>query len=172
VHPGAGSVGLLGCVCLGLAAWAFHSLPLNWLGLCILVLGAGFVVAEAFMFSHGFLAVVGFAGLLWGSFNLYDGTADVRVAWWVVLSTLLLTGGFFFWAAKLALKSLRRPRMHDGEALVGKLGKARSALAPEGTVLVGSEEWSAVAEGGAVAAGEAVEVLAQEGNKLKVRRRL
>jgi membrane-bound serine protease (ClpP class) len=170
VHPGAGPVGLLGCVCLGLAAWAFHSLPLDWLGLGILVLGAGLVVAEAFMYSHGLLAVAGIAGLLWGSFNLYDGPADVRVAWWAVLATLLLTGGLFFWAAKVALRALQRPRMHDGEALVGKAGKARSRLDPEGTVLVGSEEWSAVAEGPAVAAGEGIVVLAQEGNKLKVRR--
>jgi len=111
------------------------------------------------------LLLAGIAALLWGSYSLYDG------AWWMALGTLLATGGIFYLATRLAMKSLRRPRMIGGEALVGKAGKARSALAPEGTVLVGSEEWSAVAEGGAVAEGEAIEVLAQEGNKLKVRRK-
>ncbi len=171
VHPGFGVSGLVGGICLGLAAWSFHSLPLNWPGLALLLLGAALVVAEALMPTHGLLAVAGMASLLWGSFNLYQGGPDVRVAWWAVLSTLLLTGGLFFWAVRVTLKALKRPVLQGQGALVGQVGKARTALDPEGTVLVDSEEWSAVAEGGAVAEGEAVEVLAQQGNKLKVRRK-
>lgn len=171
VHPGFGISGLVGGICLGLAAWSFHGLPLNWLGLGLLLLGAGLVVAEAFMPTHGLLAVAGVLSLLWGSFNLYNGGPDVKVAWWAVLSTLLFTGGLFWWAAKTALKALKRPVLMGKQALVGQLGKARTALDPEGTVLVDSEEWSAVIEGGSAAAGEGVEVLAQVGNKLKVRRK-
>jgi membrane-bound serine protease (ClpP class) len=171
VHPGFGVAGLAGCICLGLAAWSFHSLPLDWLGLVLLISGAGLVMAEAFMPTHGVLAVVGVASLLWGSFNLYPGGPEVQVAWWAVLSTLLLTGGLFWWAVQVTLRAIKRPALQGKDALVGCEGKARTALNPEGTVQVDSEEWSAVAEGGVVAEGEAIEVLAQEGNRLKVRRK-
>ena len=47
---------------------------------------------------------------------------------------------------------------------------SRSALAPEGQVLIDGELWRAVSQDGTVAAGEAVRVAAIDGLTLKVTR--
>lgn len=57
------------------------------------------------------------------------------------------------------------PPPEPGEAPV-----ASTPLAPEGTVLLQSEDWTAVAEEGNISAGEKVEVVGVEGLKLHVRR--
>jgi membrane-bound serine protease (ClpP class) len=54
--------------------------------------------------------------------------------------------------------------------MVGRLGVARTGLAPEGQVMIDGELWRAVSQDGAVAAGEAVRVAAIDGLTLKVTR--
>jgi membrane-bound serine protease (ClpP class) len=54
--------------------------------------------------------------------------------------------------------------------MVGRLGVARSALAPEGQVMIDGELWRAVSQDGPVAAGEPVKVAAIDGLTLKVTR--
>jgi membrane protein implicated in regulation of membrane protease activity len=56
-------------------------------------------------------------------------------------------------------------------ALVGRVGIAESRLAPQGTVRIDSEVWSAALEDGAdvIAPGEPVEVVGLEGVVLRVR---
>jgi membrane-bound serine protease (ClpP class) len=53
--------------------------------------------------------------------------------------------------------------------LIGLVGKAQTALAPEGRVFVRGEYWTASADE-EIAAGEAVEIAAVEGMRLRVRR--
>jgi membrane-bound serine protease (ClpP class) len=53
--------------------------------------------------------------------------------------------------------------------LIGMVGRAQSALTPKGRVFVRGEYWSASADE-EIAAGEAVEIAAVEGMRLRVRR--
>ena len=55
------------------------------------------------------------------------------------------------------------------EALIGKVGRARTPLSPEGMVWVDGALWNATIEGEAVAAGARVEVVAIDGLQLRVR---
>ena len=55
------------------------------------------------------------------------------------------------------------------EALIGRVGRAKTALDPNGMVWVESALWEATAEGGPVAAGARVEVVAMDGLHLLVR---
>jgi membrane-bound serine protease (ClpP class) len=56
------------------------------------------------------------------------------------------------------------------ESLVGQEGVARTDLAPEGTVHVAGEMWTAHSEDGQITEGERVRVVAVDGLHLRVRR--
>jgi membrane-bound serine protease (ClpP class) len=70
-----------------------------------------------------------------------------------------------------ALKAMRRPVEVGVEALIGRLGEARTDIAPRGMVQVAGELWSAEVEDGEleVRAGERVEVVGVEGLRLSIR---
>jgi membrane-bound serine protease (ClpP class) len=70
--PGFGLPGVLGAVCLLLALYAFHALPISYAGLGLLLLGVGLMAAEAFMPSFGVLGVGGIAAFIFGSIMLMD----------------------------------------------------------------------------------------------------
>ena len=69
----------------------------------------------------------------------------------------------------LALFLTRGEAVKTGnEALVGRTGIASSEVAPEGTVTVDRETWTAVTEGGPIHSGEHVEVTGVQGVVLEV----
>jgi membrane-bound serine protease (ClpP class) len=177
--PGFGLPGATGVIALALAFVAFGSLPLNWAGLGLIVLGIILLLVEAF--SPGF-GVTGAAGLVMfalGSLMLYRpfGPAAptlpaVTVNPWLVAA---ITGGvaaLIFFAVSQGLKAQRTPAISDvPRRLVGAVGQATTDLAPVGAAQIGSELWTAVAEGSeTIRAGEPVMVIAVEGITLHVRR--
>jgi membrane-bound serine protease (ClpP class) len=170
--PGLGVPGFLGVVCLALAGIAFQILPFSWVGLLILLLGASLMVAEIFVGSLGLLFAAGVVCLLVGGSLLFDvpELSDLSVSFWPVLVPLVT--GFAAFAA-LVIYAVGRTMMSRQTAGVGELigleGRAASALSPQGKVFVRGEYWNASADE-AIASGEAVEVTAVEGLRLRVRR--
>jgi membrane-bound serine protease (ClpP class) len=68
-----------------------------------------------------------------------------------------------------AVRAQSGPVRTGQEGLVGRTGRAQTALDPEGLVQIGGEQWSAVAEGGEIEAGRRVEVVAVQGVRVTVR---
>jgi len=120
--------------------------------------------------SHGVLSIGGVIAMLIGSLMLYDSpeTTGIRLSWYVVIPTVGTTAALVFFAVSMGIRALYRPSVTGESAMVGRLGVARSALAPEGQVLIDGELWRAVSQDGTVAAGEAVRVAAIDGLTLKV----
>lgn len=170
--PGLGVPGVLGGVCLVLAGIAFQILPFSWVGLLVLLLGIVLLVAEVLVGSFGLLFAIGVACLLIGGSLLFDvpELSDLSVSFWSVLVPVVI--GFAAFAA-VALFAVGRTMMSRQTAgvseLIGLRGKATTALSPEGKVFVRGEYWNARAEE-SIAPGEAVEITAVEGLRLRVRR--
>jgi membrane-bound serine protease (ClpP class) len=171
-NPGAILPGVIGGICLILAFYAFQSLPVNWAGLLLLLFGVVLLVAEIKVVSHGVLAVGGVVAMLIGSLMLYDSpeTTGIRLSWYVVIPTVGTTAALVFFAVSMGIRALYRPSVTGESAMVGRLGVARSALAPEGQVMIDGELWRALSQDGTVAAGEPVKVAAIDGLTLKVTR--
>ena len=169
-NPGAILPGVIGGICLILAFYAFQSLPVNWAGLLLLLFGVVLLIAEVKVVSHGVLAVGGVVAMLIGSLMLYDSpeTTGVRLSWYVVVPTVGTTAALVFFAVSMGIRALYRPSVTGESAMVGRVGVTRSALAPEGQVLIDGELWRAVSQDGTVAAGEPVQVAAIDGLTLKV----
>jgi membrane-bound serine protease (ClpP class) len=171
-NPGLVLPGVLGAVCLVLGAIALQILPFSWLGLLLFGGGLALLVAEMMVGSYGILFALGVGCLLFGGAMIFDmpEASDLRVSFWSVLVPAV--AGMAAFAAIVVFgvgRSMRRRPVAGVGEMLGMIGRAQSALTPEGNVFVRGENWSARADE-PIRAGERVEVVAVEGLRLRVRR--
>jgi membrane-bound serine protease (ClpP class) len=171
-NPGSILPGVIGGISLILAFFAFQSLPVNWAGLLLILFGLVLLIAEIKVVSHGVLAIGGVVAMLLGSLMLYDvpETRGIRLSWFVIIPTVGTTAGLVFFAVTMGVRALYRPSVTGSSAMVGRIGVTRTALGPEGQVLIDGELWRAVSPDGRIEAGEPVQVTAIDGLTLKVAR--
>jgi membrane-bound serine protease (ClpP class) len=171
-QPGMILPGVAGLVCLLLAAIAFQILPFSWLGLLILLLGVGLVVAEVFVSAFGVLMFAGLVCMLVGGSMVFDlpEVSDLTVPFWSVLVPVVAAFGVFAGLVAYAVGRTMMMRQTAGvDELIGTTGKAVGDLDPGGKVFIRGEYWTAVA-GEKIPRGARVEVVAVEGLQLRVRR--
>ena len=116
-------------------------LPISAAGLLLMLLAAGFFIAEAFIVSHGALALAGAIMFVIGALMLFDPAGDayqvsmpVAVA---IAGTLALLFGF---ALTKAAQVRRVPVAVGSHRLVGEPAEVRATL-----VFVDGELWHAAA---------------------------
>jgi membrane-bound serine protease (ClpP class) len=171
-QPGLIVPGVLGAGCLVLALIAVQILPFSWMGVILVLLGAGLLVAEVFVTSFGLLFAGGLACLLIGGALMFDrpDLSDLSIDFWRVLvpavGALGLCVGFLILAVG---RVVRRRQVAGVEEMVGLIGVASSRLDPSGTVFVRGEYWRADADE-PIEANERVEALGVDGLRLRVRR--
>ncbi len=172
--PGGWVAGFIGVVSLALGIYGLGILPVNWFGIVFLLTAFVLFVMEVKAPTHGALAAAGLASFIVGALVLFNspGTPSFqRVSVPLVVGVGLVTAAAFIVLVSFALRAQRRKVAVGTEALVGRVGVAKSALEPEGTVQVAGELWSAVLEGrrGRVEPGARVEVVAVKGLRVTVR---
>jgi len=175
--PGGWVAGFLGVVSLALAGYGLGILPVNWFGL--IFIGTAFVlfILELKAATHGALAAAGVGSFITGAlvlFNSADTPDFYRVSVPLVVVMGVLTAAVFFMTITFTLQAMHSPAQIKQKSLVGRLGRARTAITSRssGQVNLASELWSAELEPGSpdVAAGEVVEVVSVEGLRLRVRK--
>jgi len=170
-NPGAIVPGAIGAIALLLAFFGLQTLPVNYVGVLLLLLAIVLFMLEIYVSSYGMLTVGGILSLALGSLMLID-TADptLQISRAVIFATVLVCAGFFIIVIYFVTRTQRRPAYSGAEGLVGERGTAQSAIAPEGRVFVHGELWTA-RSAEPIDAGEVVEVIAMiPGMKLEVRR--
>jgi membrane-bound serine protease (ClpP class) len=170
-NPGAIVPGVFGLVCLVLAFFGLSILPVNYVGVALIILGIVLLVAEVKVVSYGMLSLGGAASLLVGSMMLIDGPIPaMRIGLGLALPVVLAIVFIVAFLLRLVMTSHRRQVSTGIEGLVGKQGVVRMALDPRGKVAVHGELWDAVSEV-TLGLGDEVEVIGVEGMMLHVRRR-
>jgi membrane-bound serine protease (ClpP class) len=165
-HPGAIFPGVIGGISLILAFYSFQTLPVNYAGLLLIVLGVIFFILETQVPSFGMLSVGGLVSFVLGSMMLFE---DIGISLGLMMPTILLVGAFFVVVAGLAFRAQRARPSSGREGIVGEKGVARETIDPEGLVFVHGEHWKARSEE-KIEPGERVEVVGLEGLVLKVRK--
>lgn len=173
--PGGWVAGFIGVVSLALAIYGLGILPVNWFGLIFLVTSFVLFLLEVKAPTHGALTVAGLASFIVGALVLFNsaGTPDfLRVSVPLVVATAGVTAAVFITLVAYAIRAQLRPVETGAEALVGRVGRARTSLNPSGTIHVSGELWSSTIEPGSppVSLDEEVEVIAVEGLRLVVRK--
>jgi len=162
-NPGLIFPGTVGAVSLIIGLFGLQVLPISVAGLLLMLLAAGFFAAEAFIVSHGALAVAGAVCFFIGSLMLFDPAGEAyQVSTGVALAFAIALAALFAFAAAKVWQVRRTPAQTGLEELVGQVGRVRTALDPDGYVLVHGELWRARSENGPIAAGELVEVTGLE----------
>ncbi|MCI0452413.1 MAG: nodulation protein NfeD [Candidatus Latescibacteria bacterium] len=170
-NPGSILPGVAGAVSLVTAAFALQMLPISWTGVALIALAIAMFILEIKVASHGLLTIGGVVSMVIGSIMLIDSPLPfMRVSLAVIIPSVAFTALFFLFAVGMGIKAQRRKVTTGSEGLVGEVGTARTAVAPEGTVFVRGELWSAHSDE-PLAPGDAVEVIAVDGMKVNVRRR-
>ncbi|HEY1339965.1 MAG TPA: nodulation protein NfeD, partial [Bryobacteraceae bacterium] len=143
--PGAILPGIVGAISLILAFYAFQSLPVNYAGMLLFLLGIVFFVLEATVTSYGLLAIGGVIAMLMGSVMLIKSDAEFfQISWAVILPVVSLASAFTLLVIGTGVKALRRRPVTGREEMVGLIGIAKTALAPDGQLAVRGELWEAV----------------------------
>ena len=169
-HPGVVFPGVIGAICLLLAFFAFQTLPINWIGILLILLAFVFFILEFKITSYGLLSLAGVASLFLGALMLFRGEEPgVSVSWGVLVPTVLTVSLFFIAVAGIVFRSHLRRSMTGAAGMVGERGVAHTELKPEGQVFVHGEYWHAVSQE-PIAAGEPIEVVQVIDLKLLVRR--
>lgn len=171
-QPGVIVPGVVGGICLVLGFVSLQIIPFSWLGLFLILGGLVLFVLEVFITSYGLLFATGVACILMGGSMLFHmpEVSDLNVSFWSVLVPAV--GALAVFAGIVVFivgRSLGRPQVAGVYELIGMVGRASSALEPEGSVFVRGEYWNVRADE-AIPAGDRVEVTAVEGLRLRVRR--
>ena len=158
-HPGAIFPGVLGGISLLLAVFAFQILPINYVGLGLILLAVILFILEIKVQSFGMLAVGGIAAMIIGSLMLVKAPiAELRPSLRIVLPVVLGVSAIVIFLLTLVIRAHARRPVSGREGMIGEVGTARTDLSPAGKVFVHGELWEAVAEE-PVRAGEKVKVI-------------
>jgi membrane-bound serine protease (ClpP class) len=167
-HPGMIFPGVVGVLCLLLAALAFQFLPVNTVGLLLVALGLGLFVLELKVTSYGALTIGGFACLFLGLLMMFPRDVPaLRVPIGFVLPLAVAVAGVMSFFVFLVARAQKVPVATGLEGMIGEVGRAETAVAPEGKVYVHGELWDA-RSASPVQSGAQVRVLAIEGAKLVI----
>lgn len=167
-NPGAIFPGVIGGIALILAFFAFQALPVNTVGILLILLAIVLFILEIKVTSYGLLSLGGVLCLSLGSLMLFDDVDPTfRLSWQVMASTVILVSGFFLALIWLVLKAQVSKARTGMTGLVGEVGIVKQALSPDGKILIRGELWKA-SSAAPLAVGEPAKVIAVEGLTLRV----
>lgn len=169
-HPGVIAPGVIGGICIILALYAMHFLPVNLAGLFLIALGLAFFILEAKYTSHGVLAAGGVVAMLLGAiFLIQSPITGGGVSLSVALAATLPCAVITIVLMRLVLRSRKWKLATGKEELLGAEGVAESGLGAgsEGMIRVHGELWRAVSAQ-PVSPGKHVKVVRIEGLRLSV----
>jgi membrane-bound serine protease (ClpP class) len=139
-HPGVVLPGALGAVALLVALFGFSVLPLSWAGLGLVLLGAGLLVVDAHVTTHGALSIAGLTAMSVGLITLFhNAPAPYHTSVPLVVTLTVLLGGFWALAVSKAVAARRQPVTVGPEEIVGMQGVVREG----GLVSIHGELWRA-----------------------------
>jgi membrane-bound serine protease (ClpP class) len=170
-NPGTGGGGVVGGICLLLALYSLQLLPVNYAGVALILLGIGFMVAEAFIPSFAVLGLGGVAAFVTGSVILIDTEVPGYGIPLALIGTLAVVSALLVFAiVSMALKA-RRQRVVSGDAeLIGSLAPVTRIQTDDlacGWVQLQGEQWQ-VRSPAPLQLGQQVRVVARHGLQLDV----
>ncbi|HEU5176822.1 MAG TPA: nodulation protein NfeD [Burkholderiales bacterium] len=169
-NPGLVLPGVVGAICVLLALYAFHLLPVNYAGLLLIVLGIAFMVAEAFLPAFGSLGIGGLIAFVLGSIILIDADrvpSGFDIPYTLIGGVAAASAVFMFLVVGMAVRQRRRPVLTGREQMIGAVAEALEDFEREGWARVHGESWR-VRSNAPVRRGERLQVTAIDGLTLTV----
>jgi membrane-bound serine protease (ClpP class) len=169
-NPGLILPGVVGAICVLLALYSFHLLPVNYAGLALMLLGIAFMVAEAFLPAFGSLGIGGLIAFVLGSIILIDTDrvpSGFDIPYPLIGGVAVASAAFVFLVVGMAVRQRRRPVLTGQEHMIGAVAEALEDFEREGWARVHGESWR-VRANAPVRSGERLRVKAIDGLILTV----
>lgn len=173
-NPGGWVAGFIGVLFLGIGLYGLGQLPVNWLGMGLILVAFVLLGLEVTATNHGALAIAGTITLVAGLLVLFNsGTPEfVRLSIPAAVAIAAFTGGFFIFILTFALRAQRIQPVTGAQGMVGQTGTVRTAFAADGSLYRGSitlrgEIWQATASQ-PIPFGADVNVIQVQGMKVQV----
>ena len=170
-NPGAIVPGVVGGLCLLLAFFAFQILPINYVGLLLIVFGLLLLILEMFTPTFGLLATGGIVSMVIGAVMLVDSSApELQLGWPFILSSMLMLGLIVAGLARLGIRAQRTTPVTGIAGMIDQVGQVRTAIQSDktGSVLTRGEIWVAKSDGDDISEGVRVRVVDVKGMTLTV----
>ncbi len=159
-----------GLICLIVGLYALNTLPVNYAGAALILLGLALLVAEAFLASSGLLALGGLVAFAVGALMLVDTQSEAfRLDWRLIAAVTLGLGASIFLVVSYGLAAQGRKVTTGGAEIVGQIGVVQEWSGREGWVHVNGETWKATSSDD-LKAGDAVKVVAVDNLTLRVKK--
>ncbi|MFA5803161.1 MAG: nodulation protein NfeD [Melioribacteraceae bacterium] len=147
-NPGSILPGIVGVISIVLAFYSFHTLPINYAGLGLIIFAIILFIAEIKIVSHGLLTAGGIISFLIGSLMLINTDVSyefVHLSLGVIITATILTTLFFVFALGKGIAAQRRQPTTGSEGLIGETGLALSkfGLNSVGQIMLHGEIWNA-----------------------------
>ena len=184
--PGLIGPGVVGVIALILAFLAFGNLPVNWVGVGLILIAMALFYLEAQAPGIGIFGITGAIGFLIGAFLLFGNLTfspevpdlpnapSFTVSLWIIGAMSALLFGSMVFTIRAVRQARRIPSYYDHaysntDNLIGSIGTATTDLNPMGSVRVAGEQWSAISDSGVqLPSGERVMIVEVNGLTLRV----
>lgn len=158
-QPGVILPGVVGAIALLLAFFALQTLPVNYVGVLLILLALVLFILEVKVMSYGMLTIGGIVAMSIGSIMLIDSSEPyLQISKAVIAAVVLTSSGFFLFATGMVFRSMKRPAVSGLDGMIGEIGEAASPIETTGKVFVHGEYWQATSDQ-PIEEGESVEVL-------------
>ncbi len=186
--PGLIGPGAVGVIALALAFLAFGNLPVNWVGVGLIIVAMALFYVETQAPGIGIFGITGSVGFLVGAFLLFGNinfspeipdlpdAPSFKVSLWMIGAISLVLFSSMALTIRAVRQARRTPSYYDFSPsnpgnLIGSYGTATTDLDPVGSVHVAGEHWRATTETEeTVSRGERVMIVDVEGLTLRVTR--
>ncbi len=166
---GPGAAAAVGVVSLLLGGYGISVLPVRWWAVALIPVGLLLYTIDFQRNDLGWKSLLGTGALISAGLFFTDAAPQIVQTWWIVLIIVLGTALWFGFALTTIVRSRFSTQTIGRDHLVGRVGTADTAIAPDGTVVVDGAKWQARSTRvSGIEAGDRVEVVAVEGIVLEV----
>ncbi len=173
-NPGGWVAGFIGVLFLGIGLYGLGQLPVNWLGMGLIIVAFVLLALETTTPTNGALAVTGTVTLIAGLLVLFNsGTPEfVRLSIPAAIAIAVVTAAFFIFIVTFAVRAQKVQPLTGSQGMMGQIGTARDTFVADGELYRGSimlkgEIWQA-ASSQPIQFGDDVRVSQMQGMKVKV----
>ena len=171
-NPGTMVPGIVGGLSLLLAFFAFQILPINYVGLLLILFGIVLLTIEMLTPTYGLLATGGAVSMVLGALMLVDTPApELQLGLPFIFSTMLALAVIVGSMVRLAVRAQKTLAVTGSAGMIDNIAHVISPIPTDGAgrVLTHGEIWSATSSE-SIEEGESVRVVMVDGMTLMVKR--
>ncbi len=171
-HPGFILPGVVGAICLILALLGFSFLPVNLVGVILIILAIGFFIGEIKIQGFGALGIGGIISMTIGFFILVKSpNSSLGISTSVILGVVIPVAIIMLLITRLVIRIMKKKPVTGKEAIINDIGEAVEDINPKGKVFLHGEYWDAISiDENPIKKGEKIKVIEIDGFLLKIKK--